>query len=150
MRSFFPREFCSRHFSIRRPTTPPTTAAIGAVIGHEMTHGFDDEGRKFDAQGNLRDWWTPEDEKNFNERAACVEKQFDSYVVQDDMHENGKLVLGESIADLGGLNLAYRALQKAEKGKKARDRSADLLPTSDFFLPLRKSGRPMTGRNSSA
>jgi putative endopeptidase len=92
--------------------------AMGAVIGHEMTHGFDDQGRKFDAQGNLRDWWTPEDEKNFNERAACVEKQFDSYVVQDDLHENGKLVLGESIADLGGLNLAYRALQKAEKGKK--------------------------------
>ena len=92
--------------------------AMGAVIGHEMTHGFDDEGRKFDAQGNLRDWWTPEDEKNFNERAACVEKQFDSYFVQDDVHENGKLVLGESIADLGGLNLAYRALQKAEKGKK--------------------------------
>jgi putative endopeptidase len=92
--------------------------AMGAVIGHEMTHGFDDAGRKFDAQGNLRDWWTPEDEKNFNERAACVEKQFDSYVVQDDLHENGKLVLGESIADLGGLNLAYRALQKAENGKK--------------------------------
>ena len=92
--------------------------AMGAVIGHEMTHGFDDEGRKFDAQGNLRDWWTPEDEKNFNERAACVEKQFDGYVVQDDIHENGKLVLGESIADLGGLNLAYRALQIAEKGKK--------------------------------
>ena len=92
--------------------------AMGAVIGHEMTHGFDDQGRKFDAQGNLRDWWTPEDEKNFNERAACVEKQFDSYVVQDDIHENGKLVLGESIADLGGLNLAYRALQKAENGKK--------------------------------
>ena len=92
--------------------------AMGAVIGHEMTHGFDDEGRKFDAQGNLRDWWTPEDEKNFNERAECVEKQFDGFVVQDDIHENGKLVLGESIADLGGLNLAYRALQKAEKGKK--------------------------------
>ncbi len=89
---------------------------IGAVIGHEMTHGFDDEGRKFDAQGNLKDWWTPEDAKNFEERAACVEKQFDSYVVEDDLHENGKLELGESIADLGGLNLAYRALQAAEKG----------------------------------
>jgi len=91
---------------------------IGAVIGHEMTHGFDDNGRKFDAQGNLRDWWTPEDEKNFNERAACVEKQFDSYVVEDGLHENGKLELGESIADLGGLKLAYRALQMAEKKKK--------------------------------
>ncbi len=90
---------------------------IGAVIGHEMTHGFDDQGRKFDAQGNLRDWWTPEDAKNYEERAACVEKQFDGYVVQDDLHENGKLVLGESIADLGGLKIAYRALQKAENGK---------------------------------
>jgi putative endopeptidase len=83
-----------------------------------MTHGFDDHGRKFDGQGNLRDWWTAEDAKNFEERAACVEKQFDAFVVQDDLHENGKLELGESIADLGGLNLAYRALQKAEKGKK--------------------------------
>lgn len=92
--------------------------AIGSVIGHEMTHGFDDHGRKFDGQGNLRDWWTAEDARNFEERAACVEKQFDAFVVQDDLHENGKLELGESIADLGGLNLAYRALQKAEKGKK--------------------------------
>ncbi|HEV2520899.1 MAG TPA: M13 family metallopeptidase [Candidatus Acidoferrales bacterium] len=91
---------------------------IGAVIGHEMTHGFDDKGRKFDAEGNLKDWWTPEDAKNFNERAACVEKQFDGYVAQDGLHENGQLELGESIADLGGLKLAYRALQKAEKGKK--------------------------------
>ena len=107
--------------------------AMGAVIGHEMTHGFDDEGRKFDAQGNLRDWWTLEDEKNFNERAACVEKQFDSYVVQDDIHENGKLVLGESIADLGGLNLAYRALQKAEKGKKAAT-IGGFTPDQRFFL----------------
>jgi putative endopeptidase len=106
---------------------------IGAVIGHEMTHGFDDEGRKFDAQGNLRDWWTPEDEKNFNERAACVEKQFDSYVVQDDLHENGKLVLGESIADLGGLNLAYRALQMAEKGKKT-PLIGGMTPDQRFFL----------------
>jgi len=91
---------------------------MGAVIGHEMTHGFDDEGRKFDAQGNLRDWWTPEDEKNFNERAQCVKKQFESYKVQDDLHENGDLVLGESIADLGGLNIAYRALQKEIASKR--------------------------------
>ena len=80
---------------------------IGAVIGHEMTHGFDDQGRKFDAQGNLRDWWTPEDQKKFNERAQCVKTQFESYKIQDDLHENGDLVLGESIADLGGLNIAY-------------------------------------------
>ena len=90
---------------------------IGAVIGHEMTHGFDDQGRKFDAQGNLKNWWTPEDLKNFEERAKCVEKQFDSYVVQGDLHENGKLVLGESIADLGGLMIAYKAYQKSLEGK---------------------------------
>jgi len=93
--------------------------AMGAVIGHEMTHGFDDEGRKFDAQGNLRDWWTPADEKNFNARAECIEKQFDGYQVQEGIHENGKLVLGESIADLGGLSLAYRALHKSLQGKQA-------------------------------
>jgi putative endopeptidase len=90
---------------------------IGAVIGHEMTHGFDDQGRKFDAQGNLRDWWTPEDAKNFDARAECVSKQFDSYVVEGDLHENGKLELGESIADLGGLVLAYRALEQDIEGK---------------------------------
>lgn len=114
----FPAGILQPPFFDRNADDASNYGAMGAVIGHEMTHGFDDEGRKFDAQGNLRDWWTPQDEKNFNERAACVEKQFDSYVVQDDIHENGKLVLGESIADLGGLNLAYRALQKAEKGKK--------------------------------
>ena len=85
---------------------------IGAVIGHEMTHGFDDQGAQYDAKGNLRDWWTPEDLKNFQARADCVEKQFDSYLVQDGLHENGKLVLGESIADLGGLTIALQRLQK--------------------------------------
>jgi len=85
---------------------------MGAVIGHEMTHGFDDQGRKFDAEGNLRDWWTAEDQKNFNERAQCVKNQLESYKVQDNLHENGDLVLGESIADLGGLNIAFRALEK--------------------------------------
>jgi putative endopeptidase len=107
--------------------------AMGAVIGHEMTHGFDDEGRKYDARGNLRDWWTPQDEKNFSERAACVEKQFGAYVVQDDIHENGKLVVGESIADLGGLKLAYRALQSAQRGKKAAQ-IGGLTPEQRFFL----------------
>ncbi len=106
---------------------------MGAVIGHEMTHGFDDEGRKFDAQGNLRDWWTPEGEKNFNERAQCVEKQFEAYTIQDDLHENGKLVLGESIADLGGLNIAYRALEKDLEGKR-RPPIGGLTPEQRFFV----------------
>jgi putative endopeptidase len=106
---------------------------MGAVIGHEMTHGFDDEGRKFDAQGNLRDWWTPEDAKNFTERAECVQKQFDNYVVEGDLHENGKLVLGESIADLGGLTIAYRALEKELEGKP-RSLIGGLTPEQRFFL----------------
>jgi putative endopeptidase len=106
---------------------------IGAVIGHEMTHGFDDQGRKFDAQGNLRDWWTPEDQKNFNERAQCVKTQFESYKVQDDLHENGDLVLGESIADLGGLNIAYRALQK-ELATKRPPSIGGFTPDQRFFL----------------
>ena len=106
---------------------------MGAVIGHEMTHGFDDQGRKFDAQGNLRDWWTPDDEKNFNERAQCVKKQFESYKVLDDLHENGDLVLGESIADLGGLNIAYRALQKELAGKR-RPLIGGFTPDQRFFL----------------
>jgi putative endopeptidase len=107
--------------------------AMGAVIGHEMTHGFDDQGRKFDAQGNLRDWWTPEDEKNFNERALCVKTQLESYTVQDNLHENGDLVLGESIADLGGLNIAYRALEQ-ELGSKRPPSMRGFTPEQRFFL----------------
>jgi putative endopeptidase len=107
--------------------------AMGAVIGHEMTHGFDDSGRKFDAQGNLKEWWTAEDEKNFNDRAACIEKQFDGYAVQDNIHENGKLVLGESIADLGGLAIAHRALLKAEQAKKPAP-IGGLTPDQRFFI----------------
>jgi len=92
--------------------------AIGAVIGHEMTHGFDDQGRKFDAKGNLRDWWTPEDAKNYDARAACVRQQFDAYELQPGLHENGKLVLGEAIADLGGLTIAHKAYEVSLAGKK--------------------------------
>jgi putative endopeptidase len=106
---------------------------MGAVIGHEMTHGFDDQGRKFDAQGNLRDWWTPEDEKNFRERAQCVKQQLESYTVQGDLHENGDLVLGESIADLGGLNIAYRALEKELAGKRPPS-IGGFTPQQRFFL----------------
>ncbi len=92
--------------------------AIGAVIGHEMTHGFDDQGRKFDAKGNLKEWWTPQDAKNYEARAACVEKQFAAYEVQPGLHENGKLVLGESIADLGGLTIAHMAYEASLAGAK--------------------------------
>ncbi len=104
---------------------------IGSVIGHEMTHGFDDEGRQYDAKGTLRDWWTPEDVKNFDERATCIEKQFDSFTVTDDLHENGKLVLGESIADLGGLTIAHMAFDQVQAAKPARSNTA----TVDGFTP---------------
>jgi putative endopeptidase len=91
---------------------------MGAAIGHEITHGFDDEGSQFDAKGNLRDWWTKDDRKNFDERASCVQKQFDGYEVEPGLHENGKLVLGESIADLGGLAISYAAYEKSIEGKR--------------------------------
>ena len=84
-------------------TTRSTTAAIGAVIGHEITHGFDDAGQQVRREGNLKDWWTAQDAKSSRARAACVAKQFDGYVVDGDLHVNGKLMLGEKIADLGGL-----------------------------------------------
>jgi putative endopeptidase len=107
---------------------------IGAVIGHEMTHGFDDQGSKYDAQGNLRDWWTPEDLKNFQARAACVEKQFDGYAVADDLHENGKLVLGESIADLGGLTIAHMAFERELAAKPAPQKVDGFTQEQLFFL----------------
>jgi putative endopeptidase len=108
--------------------------AIGAVIGHEMTHGFDDQGSKFDAQGNLRNWWTPQDKKNFDARAQCIIKQFDSYEVQPGLYENGKLVTGESIADLGGLTIAYMAYQRSLEGKPQPPKIDGFTAQQRFFL----------------
>jgi putative endopeptidase len=107
---------------------------IGSVIGHEMTHGFDDQGSQYDAQGNLRNWWTPADLKNFKARAACIEKQFDAYRVADDLHENGKLVVGESIADLGGLTLAHMAFERTLAGKPAPPKIDGFTAEQRFFL----------------
>ena len=98
---------------------------MGVVIGHEMTHGFDDQGRQFDAKGNLSDWWTKSDADKYNAQAKCVVEQFDAYTVVDSTtHVNGKLTLGENIADLGGLKIAYLALEKSlkEHGRPAEDR----------------------------
>jgi putative endopeptidase len=107
---------------------------MGAVIGHELTHGFDDEGSQYDAQGNLRNWWTPEDRKNFDARAACVEKQFSGFVVEGDLHENGKLVLGESIADLGGLTIARMALERALAARPAPEKVEGYTQQQRFFM----------------
>ena len=95
----------------------PNYGNTGGTIGHELTHGFDDEGRRFDARGNLRDWWTEADGKEFERRASCVSDQYSSYVAVDDVHVNGKLTLGEDVADLGGLILAYRAWLTETAGK---------------------------------
>jgi endothelin-converting enzyme/putative endopeptidase len=108
--------------------------AIGMVVGHELTHGFDDEGRQFDSDGNLRDWWTAPVSTEFDKRASCVEKQFDGYVPVDDLHIKGKLTLGENIADLGGLKLSYAAFQRAEKEHPATPTLAGFTPDQQFFL----------------
>ena len=107
---------------------------IGAVIGHEMTHGFDDEGAKFDAKGNLKDWWTPEDYKNFQARGECIVKQFGDFEVEPGLHENGKLEEGESIADLGGLTIAYRAFRKTLDGKSEPAPIDGFTADQRFFL----------------
>jgi predicted metalloendopeptidase len=108
--------------------------AMGAVIGHEMTHGFDDQGRQYDASGNLANWWTDEDMARFKERAECIVKQFDSFQVEPGLFENGKLVQGESIADLGGLVIAYAAFQKSMEGKPRPANVDGFTPEQRFFL----------------
>ena len=108
--------------------------AIGGVIGHEITHGFDNSGRMFDANGNQVDWWTAQDARNFDARADCIVKQFDGYFVEKDLHENGKLVQGESIADLGGLTIAYRAFRKTLDGKPEPAPIDGLTADQRFFV----------------
>jgi putative endopeptidase len=107
---------------------------MGAVIGHEITHGFDDHGSQFDGRGDLKNWWTDDDQKNFKDRAACVQTQFDNYVVDGDLHENGKLVLGESIADLGGLAISYAAYEKSLEGKPRPPEKDGFTSEQRFFL----------------
>ncbi len=106
---------------------------IGAVVGHELTHGFDDQGRKFDAQGNLRDWWTAEDGREFEKRADCLVKEYDRFVSVGDVHLNGKLTLGENTADNGGVRLAYMALQAQNAGKQVAPIDG-FTPEQRFFL----------------
>lgn len=108
--------------------------AIGAVIGHEITHGFDDQGSKFDAQGNFKSWWTPEDRAKFEQKADCVSTQFSNYEVLPGVNMQGKLTLGENIADLGGLTMAFRAYQKSLTGKPRPKDIDGFTPEQRFFL----------------
>lgn len=107
--------------------------AIGFVMGHEMTHGFDDQGAKFDGHGNLKDWWTPSDLAKFNKATQCIVDQFSKYVVDDDLHVQGKLVVGEATADLGGITLAYKAFHRSKEYKEAKTIDG-FTPDQQFFL----------------
>lgn len=107
---------------------------MGAVIGHELTHGFDDEGSQFDADGNLKNWWTEQDKANFKNKTDMVVKQFNDYVAIDDMHVNGELTLGENIADLGGLTISYYAFKKSLEGKPAPEKIDGFTPEQRFFI----------------
>ncbi len=124
---------------LQPPAFDPTSDAApnygdtGGTIGHELTHGFDDEGRQFDAHGNLRDWWTPEDAKEFVKRASCISDQYSTYTIIDDIKINGKLTLGEDVADLGGLILAYAAWKEDTKGQDLQPIDG-LTPEQRFFV----------------
>ena len=107
--------------------------AIGAVMGHEMTHGFDDQGSKFDGRGNLKNWWSLEDRHRFNENVKCIVKQFSGYTVDGDVHVKGKLVTGEAIADLGGIKLAWIAFHNSPYFKNASNIDG-FTPDQQFFL----------------
>ena len=113
----------------------PNFGNTGATIGHELTHGFDDEGRQFDAKGNLRDWWTKEDGAQFEKRAACVSDQYAQYVIVDDIKINSKLTLGEDVADLGGTWLAYLAWKAATHGQKLQA-IGGFSPEQRFFVGM--------------
>ena len=106
---------------------------IGMVIGHEITHGFDDQGRQYDAEGNLKDWWTPTDAGRFNKKANQVIKEYDAYTVFDSMHLNGSLTLGENLADIGGLAIAYDAFKLTPQWKST-EKIDGFTPDQRFFL----------------
>jgi predicted metalloendopeptidase len=134
----FPAGILQPPFFDRQVDDPVNFGGIGVVIGHEYTHGFDDQGSKFDAEGNLANWWTPEDRKAFEERTDCFVKEYDGFVpVKDarngDVHLNGRLTLGENTADNGGLRVSYMALQKALAGQ-SRKKVDGFTPEQRFFL----------------
>ena len=111
----------------------PGYGNTGGTIAHELTHGFDDEGRQYDAKGNLKSWWTKQDSAEFDRRSRCVSDQFSSYIAVDDVHVNGKLTLGEDVADLGGLVLAYRAWREATANQRLAPVDG-LTPDQRFFV----------------
>jgi putative endopeptidase len=129
----FPAGILQPPFFDNRMDSAVNYGAIGSVMGHELTHGFDDQGRQFDAQGNLRNWWTPEDAAEFEKRAECFIKEYSAFTPVDDVHLNGKLTLGENTADNGGVHLAFMALMKALEAKP-QPKIDGFTPQQRFFL----------------
>jgi putative endopeptidase len=129
----FPAGILQPPFFDNRMDRAVNYGAIGSVMGHELTHGFDDQGRQYDAEGNLRNWWTPEDAKEFEERAECFIKEYSAFTPVDDVHLNGKLTLGENAADNGGVRLAFMALMKSLDGKP-QPKIDGFTPQQRFFL----------------
>jgi len=129
----FPAGILQRPFYDPKSPDAVNYGHIGAVVGHELTHGFDDEGRQFDGKGNLADWWTAQDAKQFEEKADCEVKEYGNFVAVDDVHVNGKLTLGENTADNGGLRLAYMAFLADAKRK-----GIDLTQKQDGYTPLQQ------------
>ncbi len=129
----FPAGILQPPFFDNRLDAAVNYGAIGSVMGHELTHGFDDQGRQFDAQGNLRNWWTPEDATEFEKRAQCFIDEYSAFTPVDGVHLNGKLTLGENTADNGGVHLAFMALMKSLDGK-AQPKVDGFTPPQRFFL----------------
>jgi len=120
-------------FSVKA-TDAVNYGAIGVVIGHEISHGFDDQGAQYDSIGRLSNWWTADDLKKFQAKTACVVNQFDGYYIEPNIHHNGKLVLGESIGDLAGVKIAYLAFQKSQQGKPPARVLDGFTPDQQFFI----------------
>jgi len=130
----FPAGILQPPFYDRGASPPINFGAIGLVVGHELTHGFDDEGRQFDAKGNLTQWWTDQSDAAFKQRAACVVKQYGNEIAVDDLHVNGQLTLGENVADMGGLKLAFKAMRTRGAGGSGAAEKSRFTPEQQFFL----------------
>lgn len=135
----FPAGILQPPFFNRDATDAVNFGSMGMVVGHEITHGFDDEGRKFDVDGNLKDWWSATAGPKFEEKVACVKRQFDEYVAVDDVKVKGDLTLGENVADLGGLKLGYQAMLHWYSGKGDADTQYRFNRAQQFFLGFAQS-----------
>ncbi len=132
----FPAGILQPPFYGPKQSVPVNAGAIGMVVGHELTHGFDDEGSQFDGKGNLSGWWSDASRKSFDERAACVANQYDRYEPLPGVHLNGKLTLGENIADIGGIKLAFRAYQAMRAAAPEEEIADGYTEDQQFFLSV--------------